>query len=166
MLYLAVTMPTRPLADLDRKLREDPEYVAALEERAPYEAIARQLIAFRIEHDLSQTELAERCGVSQPAIARLERGEHVRDLRRSGGLPMRSTQISCSTSASRKAAGGSTWPRSDGWAVTDHSTAASGASSSQNSAAQIVSRKKRRNPSCPSRLKANGQGSQNVTGAS
>src|SRR5437870_11261717 len=69
-------MPTRPLADLDRKLREDPEYVAALEERAPYEAIARQLIAFRIEHGLSQTELGKRCGLSQPAIARLESAEH------------------------------------------------------------------------------------------
>jgi Predicted transcriptional regulator with C-terminal CBS domains len=71
-----MTMPTRPLADLDRKLREDPEYVAALEERAPYEAIARQLIAFRIEHGLSQTELGKLCGVSQPAIARLESGDH------------------------------------------------------------------------------------------
>jgi DNA-binding XRE family transcriptional regulator len=69
-------MPTRPLADLDRKLREDPEYVAALEERAPYEQIARHLIAFRIEHGLSQTELGKRCGVSQPAIARLESAEH------------------------------------------------------------------------------------------
>ena len=69
-------MPTRPLAELDRKLREDPEYVAALEDRGPYEEIARQLIAFRIEHGLSQTELGKRCGLSQPAIARLERGEH------------------------------------------------------------------------------------------
>jgi transcriptional regulator with XRE-family HTH domain len=69
-------MPTRPLTDLDRELRKDPEYEAALQELAPYEAIARQLIAFRIEHGLSQAELARRCGVSQPAIARLERGEH------------------------------------------------------------------------------------------
>src|SRR5919202_791013 len=63
-------MPTRPLTDLDRELRKDPEYEAALEELAP------QLIAFRTEHGLSQAELARRCGVSQPAIARLERGEH------------------------------------------------------------------------------------------
>ena len=54
----------------------DPEYDAALQELAPYEEIARQLIAFRVEHGLSQAELARRCGVSQPAIARLERGEH------------------------------------------------------------------------------------------
>lgn len=69
-------MPTRPLTDLDRELRKDPEYEAALQELSPYEGIARQLIAFRIEHGLSQAELARRCGVSQPAIARLERGEH------------------------------------------------------------------------------------------
>lgn len=69
-------MPTRPLTDLDRELRKDPEYEAALQELAPYEQIARQLIAFRVENGLSQAELARRCGVSQPAIARLERGEH------------------------------------------------------------------------------------------
>jgi transcriptional regulator with XRE-family HTH domain len=69
-------MPTRPLADLDRELRKDPEHETALQELAPYEEIARQLVAFRMEHGLSQAELARRCGVSQPAIARLERGEH------------------------------------------------------------------------------------------
>lgn len=69
-------MPTRPLTDLDRELRKDPEYEAALEELQPYEQIARQLVAFRIENCLSQAELARRCGVSQPAVARLERGAH------------------------------------------------------------------------------------------
>jgi len=69
-------MAPKTLKELDRELRKDPEYAAALEELSPYEAIARQLIAFRIEHGLSQTDLAKRCGVSQPAIARLERGEH------------------------------------------------------------------------------------------
>jgi len=69
-------MPTKPLADLDRELRKDPAYGALLEELGPYEQIARQLIAFRIENGLSQAELGRRCGVSQPAIARLESGEH------------------------------------------------------------------------------------------
>ena len=69
-------MPTRSLTDVDRELRTNPEYEAALEELEPYEQIARQLLAFRIEMGLSQAELARRCGVSQPAIARLERGEH------------------------------------------------------------------------------------------
>jgi len=69
-------MPTRPLTDLDQELGGDPEYEAALEELGPYEKIARQLVAFRNEHGLSQAELGRRCGVSQPAIARLESGEH------------------------------------------------------------------------------------------
>ena len=69
-------MASRELTDLDSELRKDPAYEAALEELKPYEQIARRLVAFRIEHGLSQAELGRRCGVSQPAIARLERGEH------------------------------------------------------------------------------------------
>lgn len=69
-------MATRSLTDVDRELRKDSEYEAALEELEPYEHIARRLLAFRTESGLSQAELARRCGVSQPAIARLERGEH------------------------------------------------------------------------------------------
>src|SRR5712691_12304722 len=69
-------MPTRGLTDVDRELRKDPDYEAALEELEPYEQIARQLIAFRTENGLSQAELARSCGISQTAIARLERGEH------------------------------------------------------------------------------------------
>jgi DNA-binding XRE family transcriptional regulator len=69
-------VPTRLLADLDGELLKDSEYEAALHDLAPYEQIARRLITLRVEHGLSQAELARRCGVSQPAIARLERGEH------------------------------------------------------------------------------------------
>ena len=69
-------MPTRSLEDVDRELRKDPAFEAALEELEPYEQIARRLVSFRIEHGLSQAELGRRCGVSQPAIARLESGEH------------------------------------------------------------------------------------------
>lgn len=57
-------------------LGRDPEYAAALEELDPFEQIARRLVEFRIEHGLSQAALGRRCGVSQPAIARLESGEH------------------------------------------------------------------------------------------
>ena len=69
-------MPAKRIANIARELATDPEYEAALAELEPYEEIARQLVSFRIEHGLSQAELARRCGVSQPAIARLERGEH------------------------------------------------------------------------------------------
>ena len=34
------------------------------------------VIAYRVEHGLSQTELARRLGMRQPHIARLEAGDH------------------------------------------------------------------------------------------
>jgi transcriptional regulator with XRE-family HTH domain len=43
-------------------------------------ALANQLailvIGYRVEHGLSQTALARQLGVSQPAVARLESGDH------------------------------------------------------------------------------------------
>ena len=39
-------------------------------------ALASQVIRFRIEQNLTQAELARRVGTSQPAIARLESGNH------------------------------------------------------------------------------------------
>ena len=59
-------------AELDR----DTEHAAAIAELEPWEQIARRLIRYRIEHGITQTELARRCGMSQPAIARLESAQH------------------------------------------------------------------------------------------
>ena len=42
---------------------------------AAFKAIADQIAARRTELGLSQAELAELCATTQPAIARLERGE-------------------------------------------------------------------------------------------
>ncbi len=42
----------------------------------PYEAIARQVIALRAQHGLSQEELAERIGTSHSQISRIESGQH------------------------------------------------------------------------------------------
>jgi ribosome-binding protein aMBF1 (putative translation factor) len=42
----------------------------------PYEAIARQIIALRAQHGLSQEELAERIGTSHSQISRIENGQH------------------------------------------------------------------------------------------
>jgi DNA-binding XRE family transcriptional regulator len=39
-------------------------------------AVAIKVIAYRADHGLSQTALARRLGMSQPAIARLEAGDH------------------------------------------------------------------------------------------
>ena len=39
-------------------------------------AIALLVVRYRSEHELTQAALAKRLGVSQPAVARLELGEH------------------------------------------------------------------------------------------
>lgn len=55
---------------------KDPEFRAEWERTALARLVAHRVLAFRIEHGLSQTELARRLGMKQPAIARLERGEN------------------------------------------------------------------------------------------
>jgi ribosome-binding protein aMBF1 (putative translation factor) len=52
------------------------EYRAELERLAPYEAIARMVIARRIRYALTQEQLADRMGTSVSAISRLESGQH------------------------------------------------------------------------------------------
>jgi ribosome-binding protein aMBF1 (putative translation factor) len=44
------------------------------EERALFRAIAEEVTRRRLEWDLSQRELADLCGTTQSAIARIERG--------------------------------------------------------------------------------------------
>lgn len=55
----------------------DPEFRAEWERLAPARAIANSLIRYRIDHDLTQTGLGRQLGMSQPAIARLESGDHL-----------------------------------------------------------------------------------------
>ncbi len=43
---------------------------------APYEALARMVIARRIRYGLTQGRLAARMGTSVPAISRIESGQH------------------------------------------------------------------------------------------
>jgi DNA-binding XRE family transcriptional regulator len=57
-------------------LDADPGYRRAWERTALARAVAVKVIAYRAEHRLSQTRLARQLGMSQPAIARLESGEH------------------------------------------------------------------------------------------
>ena len=59
-----------------RRSRHSEEYRQELERLRPYEDIARQVIALRMSHDLSQRELAERTGTTKSAISRLESGQH------------------------------------------------------------------------------------------
>ena len=39
-------------------------------------AVALRVLAYRVEHGLSQTALARELGMQQPAVARLEAGDH------------------------------------------------------------------------------------------
>jgi transcriptional regulator with XRE-family HTH domain len=57
------------------QLRTDPEFRAEWERTALARAVAVAIVGFRAEHDLSQRELADRLGMKQPQVARLELGE-------------------------------------------------------------------------------------------
>lgn len=54
----------------------DPQVAAELERTSVAEQLALWLIRYRAEHGLSQTALARVVGMKQPAIARLEAGDH------------------------------------------------------------------------------------------
>jgi ribosome-binding protein aMBF1 (putative translation factor) len=54
----------------------DSEIRRAYERSALAHAVAMRVIRYRIDHGLSQTGLAHLLGMHQPAIARLETGDH------------------------------------------------------------------------------------------
>ena len=55
---------------------KDPAVRAEWERTAVARAVAVRLVEYRVEHALSQTSLARKLGIKQPAVARLEAGEH------------------------------------------------------------------------------------------
>jgi transcriptional regulator with XRE-family HTH domain len=57
------------------QLHTDPEFRAEWERTALARAVALTIVRYRTEHDLSQRELAERLGMKQPQVARIELGE-------------------------------------------------------------------------------------------
>jgi len=61
---------------LAEHLDVNPEYRREWERVALARAVAVKVIAYRAEHGLSQTALAKRLKMTQPAVARLESGEH------------------------------------------------------------------------------------------
>ena len=54
----------------------DPEVLREHERTALAHIVALRLIRYRTDHGLSQTALARQLGMQQPAIARLEAGDH------------------------------------------------------------------------------------------
>jgi transcriptional regulator with XRE-family HTH domain len=59
---------------------DDPEFRAEWNRLVPARAVALRLVAYRADHGLTQTALGRRLGMPQPAVARLETGEHVPSL--------------------------------------------------------------------------------------
>jgi transcriptional regulator with XRE-family HTH domain len=60
----------------EEALQRDPEFRAYWARTALARAVANEVIRYRVEHDLTQSQLARTLGMSQPAVARLEIGEH------------------------------------------------------------------------------------------
>ena len=60
----------------------DPEFRAEWERTALARWLAVEVARYRAQHDLSQRQLAERLGVRQPDVARMETGEHTPTLDR------------------------------------------------------------------------------------
>lgn len=54
----------------------DPRFKAEWQRLAPAREFAATLLRYRAEHGLGQRALAEKLGVSQPRIVKLESGEH------------------------------------------------------------------------------------------
>lgn len=58
----------------------DPSFKAEWQRLTPAREFASTLLRYRAEHELSQRALAERLGVSQPRIVKLESGDHNPDV--------------------------------------------------------------------------------------
>jgi DNA-binding XRE family transcriptional regulator len=54
----------------------DPDYRAEAERTRFAHEVAMRVIAYRVEHGISQTEFGRRVGIRQPHVARLEAGDH------------------------------------------------------------------------------------------
>ena len=62
------------------QLRQNPTFRAYWEQTALARAVALAVLGYRVKHRLTQTRLAEKLGVRQPQVARLEMGEHTPSL--------------------------------------------------------------------------------------
>ena len=71
----------RTFDDFLEEQLQDPEFREEYEALEPIYAMKRQLIQYRIDHNLTQTQLAERLGMKQSSLARLESGQSVPTLR-------------------------------------------------------------------------------------
>ncbi|MGH2954261.1 MAG: helix-turn-helix domain-containing protein [Thermoanaerobaculia bacterium] len=65
---------------LAEEITRDEDFRAEWERLALAREVAAELVRYRSQNDLSQRALAERLGVSQPRVAKLESGEHNPDV--------------------------------------------------------------------------------------
>lgn len=61
-------------------LNAEPDFRAEWQRLAPAREFAAAILRFRADNSLSQRQLAERLGVSQPRVVKLESGEHNPDV--------------------------------------------------------------------------------------
>ena len=61
----------------EQQMRDNPEYNAAYEALEQEFTIANALIQARSEAGMTQKDVAEKLGVSQPAVARMESGKNI-----------------------------------------------------------------------------------------
>lgn len=62
------------LAELKTELMRDPEFVEAYEEVQPELAVMRAIADARVKQNLTQKQVAERTGIAQTEISKLENG--------------------------------------------------------------------------------------------
>ena len=61
----------------EQQMRDNPEYKTAYDALEQEFAIANALIQARSEAGMTQKDVAEKLGVSQPAVARMESGKNI-----------------------------------------------------------------------------------------
>lgn len=62
---------------IDRELRNDAELRKEWERTRIAREVALRVVTCRATHNMTQVELGEQLGLKQPAVARLEAGEHL-----------------------------------------------------------------------------------------
>jgi DNA-binding XRE family transcriptional regulator len=62
--------------DAEERAQRSPAYRRLREMTAPFQEIAWQLIKYRMDHGLTQEDLAARVGTSHSQISRIESGRH------------------------------------------------------------------------------------------
>ena len=67
---------SKPAGRVATEEAREPEVAAELARTAVANQLAILVIQYRVDHDLTQTALARKLGMSQPAVARLEAGDH------------------------------------------------------------------------------------------